>query len=267
MIHSQRLQLRQAEKRSEIADALGADEVDDAKIGELTSEMRSLDVQLAAALVSEKDSTPADQVVETSDGREIAEIHRRSSIFPYFLEATDGKLIDGAESELRSALLGDNAQVGSAPIDILLSPAERAEFYKGQLETRVVTPVAAAAVTMGSQQAIAARVFSRSIASRLANSDAFGWRGRGRLSAPRDGSDIQQSGAKRRTGCRCRQLWRGGVEPDPGDRGLRMAHRGRIQAARRRSCPARRSAQRHGESPGRSACQRQRRPRPTWKEF
>ena len=167
MIHSQRLQLRQAEKRSEIHDALGADEVDEVKIGELTSETRSLDVQLAAALLSEKDSTPADQVVETSDGREIAEIHRRSSIFPYFLEATDGKLIDGAESELRSALLGDNAQVGSAPIDILLSPAERAEFYKGQLETRVVTPVAAAAVTMGSQQAIAARVFSRSIASRL----------------------------------------------------------------------------------------------------
>ena len=104
--------------------------------------------------------------------RERRRILADSSIVPFMAEALEGKKLDGREAEVRAAVLGENAG-NEVPIDLLLNTnwlEQRALFAEGKLELRqtdAVTPVDAAALADGSQAAIAARVFTRSVAGRL----------------------------------------------------------------------------------------------------
>ena len=135
-----------------------------------TRKVSALEVEYRAALVTEQDAEQA-RAVADPDGEETERrrILARANVMPFVMEATEGKRVDGAELEVRSAILGD-AGDGHMPIDLLLAPDElerRASNRPIEHRADAVTPVAAAALADGSQASVLERVFSRSIAARL----------------------------------------------------------------------------------------------------
>ena len=129
----------------------------------IRAEMRKLEEELQDALILEPEPETRRS---SSENREIATLHQRSEFHRFIDEVREKRELDGAEAELRNALLGDDAKPGLVPVEMLLSAGERRAMAEGR-EVRAITPVAAGAVTEGSQQGVAARVFSRSIISRL----------------------------------------------------------------------------------------------------
>ena len=152
MLESQRLQIQLSECRTKL-NAL-ADDAPDADRDALVTEYNGLESRFRAALVKEAEAIEA-APVEDGQPAEVRGLLGRASIANYLLESAGGRAIAGAESELRSALLGDDALEGMFPIDLLLpnaAPEQRAD---------VVTDVSAAA-TQANQQSIVARVFAMS---------------------------------------------------------------------------------------------------------
>ena len=97
----------------------------------------------------------------------MVELRQKSTIVGFYRGAHAGKL-EGAEAEFRAATLGKGAgQTNHLPIDMLLSPNEfRHDEHPGR-GTGGNTSGNHAALSEGSQQTIAGRVFARSIATFL----------------------------------------------------------------------------------------------------
>ena len=166
MLSSQRLLIEQSEVRQRLSAALGKDELTDderAKMDADTKRAQQIETEYRAALVVEGE--PTETPSEDGEGRELRELEQRASIGNYASEIINDIVLTGAELELRAAVFGDNVNRGTFPLQMLLSPAELRAWHDrhNERETRARTPVAAAAVTEGNQESIAARVFSRSV--------------------------------------------------------------------------------------------------------
>ena len=142
-----------------------------AKIDQLTRKLNSLEVEYRAQLVTEDDDETrernADPAPEPQE-RELRSLMARSSLVPFLMEAVADRTLDGVEHECRQAVLGDHAESGTVPLDLLL-PVDVLEQRAGSLEVRAdaVTPVASAALADGSQASVLERVFTRTVAARL----------------------------------------------------------------------------------------------------
>ena len=117
MTRLQKIRLRQSEVRSKIAAELDRSEEErtEGELERLTREAQSVEVELRAALTIEQEQAIPD-TVETPEGRELAELFRRSSLAEFVNETLTGAPLDGANLELRSHLLGEN-MVGYLPLD------------------------------------------------------------------------------------------------------------------------------------------------------
>lgn len=144
------------------------------KMDEATRTVTRLETEYRAAVVREsgdEQRAEAENQVETrqdedeAESREVRRLLIRSSLVPFLVEAVDGQPLEGAEKEVRAAILGDDAKAGRVPFDMLLPPPDivRPEEHRAD----VVTPVAAAALADGSQASVLERVFARSVAARL----------------------------------------------------------------------------------------------------
>lgn len=160
----QQLQLRESELRTAIGDGLLAENPDQDKLASLTEEMRDLQVQIRAALVTadaQEVITPREEVQEDSEARELRSLVERSSIIRYVQPLSEGRHPEGAEAELQQAYQLDSSEM---PIDMLLPPDEpEAEEQRAD----AVTTVAAVARDFGRQATILDRVFTRTVARRL----------------------------------------------------------------------------------------------------
>ena len=167
MLKSQKIAIAMSEKREAINtldDDAAAEEFDT-----LTKEYGQLESRYRGALTVEgADMDATDMNADTdSETRELRSIERKAMLGNYLMEAVQQKHVVGAERELRAAIMADNDAPGKIPLQMLLSRRELDVVHKSEMEHRAVTPVAAAALSEGSQETIAARVFSRSIAGRL----------------------------------------------------------------------------------------------------
>ena len=165
MLESQRLSVQMSETREALNtmpdDAAAED------YNTLTGKYGVLEAKYRAALITEGAAAANAPTPDTSEMREIRAIESRSNLAAFVSEAIHQQPVSGAESEYRSAIMGEHARPGSVPIQMLLSDRELAEWRESQSETRAVTPVASGALSAGSQASIAARIFTRSIAGRL----------------------------------------------------------------------------------------------------
>ena len=77
------------------------------------------------------------------DGEEVErrKLLSRSSVVPFIMEAADGRALDGAEREVRAAVLGDDGGA-MMPIDLLLNPDESETRAQTEYRADTVTPVA-----------------------------------------------------------------------------------------------------------------------------
>ena len=137
----------------------------DAELATLETEYGALEVRERAAIIAEDaNGTPPTPSEGNGEGRELAELETRAAFGNFLNEVINDTNLDGAESELRAAVLGADARRGFVPLQMLLSPAELREWQeRNEPETRARTPVVSAARTEGNQDSIAARVFSRSV--------------------------------------------------------------------------------------------------------
>ena len=168
MTRLQKIQLRQSEVRSKIAAELDKTEEErtEGKLERLTREAQAVEVELRAALTIEQEQAIPD-TIETPEGRELAELFRRSSLAAFVGETLTGAPLEGANVELRSHLLGEN-MVGYLPLDLLLEPDERFRGGEGgRFETRADAVTNVATAIQDNQNTIAARVFARSATAYL----------------------------------------------------------------------------------------------------
>lgn len=151
------------EKRNKLPETDQPSAEDVRALDEATKRVTTLETEYRAAVVIEAEQEEQRRQADPDSAElEKRRLMARSSVDPFILEATDGKAITGAESELRSAVFGDADDTGNMmPIDLLLPPDD--------LEKRAdtVTPVDSAALADGSQASILERIFTRSVAARL----------------------------------------------------------------------------------------------------
>lgn len=128
MTNLQKLQTRAIEIRAELAeladpDAALTDETR-AKLRELRTELRDVEEKRAALSLSEavqaEDETPETGDAETRERRELV---RRASLTAYVKGITSGRLLSGAEGELREAL---SCEANEIPFE-MFEPETRAE--------------------------------------------------------------------------------------------------------------------------------------------
>ena len=162
MTRTQRIQLAMSETRQKLGELLDLEERSEeqqAEIDGLAQKARNLDRDLQAALLAEPE--PREIRTETTgEGREANKLLRRSRLGNYLRAALTGGQVDGAERELRAALLPGGGGDTTIPIDILdpgPAPEQRAD--------------AATSLSVGEYgqelAPVLSRIFSRSVASRL----------------------------------------------------------------------------------------------------
>lgn len=169
---SQTLTLELSEERSTLAEVTAklnkAAEAGDEPAAEdmaaadaSTRKIRALEVRYRAAVIAEEeeDRKAADGDPNAEPAR-LAQLEARCSVTSFLNEAVTGAEVDGAPAEFRAETLGDAAAPGFMPLRLLAVPEDREE-------KRAVTPVADAAIGLGSQAEILPRIFTRSIAAGL----------------------------------------------------------------------------------------------------
>ena len=170
MKRTQKIQLRQSEVREAMGVLLDKEDRSDEdreKLAEHGREMRTLETDFQAAILAdgepvEPERRAAPTGTEDGESKELADLHRRSSIATFLGEAVSGnELNSGPEREYRTAIMGDDARQGVVPWEMLAQPAEGREV-------RVDAATSVAGTAIGeTQQRVLDRVFTRSIASRL----------------------------------------------------------------------------------------------------
>ena len=162
MTNSQKIQLRQSEVRQRLNELSGL-EGDDftadhrAETDKLAGEYRDLETRFRAATIAESEAVPPIDR-EGSEGAEVRELVRRSSLAAYLAEAVNQSPLSGSspESELRKELLGASAQPGTLPWAVLAP--EALEVRQTDAETTIGSGVA----LPSRQNQILGRVFSAS---------------------------------------------------------------------------------------------------------
>lgn len=161
MRKSQELNIQMSEARSKLNKAIEKRNETGEMTDEIRSEMRTATTQLedleieyrAALQVEDKEDRIAS--LDGGESRELNGLLGQASIMPFLQEAVEGRRIEGAENELRQALLGDEARQGLLPIELLEERADAA------------TTIAGSATQENNQANVLERVFTRSIAKRL----------------------------------------------------------------------------------------------------
>ena len=158
MTPAQKAMLRQSELRSQLAAELekSADDRDSAALERMTKQAQAGEIELRAALVLEQNQLPADRI-DSPEGRELAALRQRSSVFDFVSEVMEGRPLDGASLEYRQAVLGN--QPGHLPLEMLLDDED--------LETRADAVSNISTATQDNQMPIAQRVFARSASTFL----------------------------------------------------------------------------------------------------
>ena len=167
MTNIQRLELRASEIRQRLNELSGIE------TGELTDEQRSemdtlsteytdVERQKRAAILAgdEPNETPEPEGGD-AETREIDGLIQRSEIGAYLTSAASGVPVDGAERELRQAILGDDVSENYMPIDILLA------LDDGELETRADAATNVADAIQRNQQNIVGRIFAETAGAYL----------------------------------------------------------------------------------------------------
>ena len=159
------------EKRNKLPNDQEPTADDTAAMDTATRKVSALEVEYRAALVTEHE-TETRRAAEGPDGEEMEKrrLLTQAKVLNFVGEAVDGRRLDGAELEVRKAVLGDEANDCTMPVDLLLPAAElehRASNRTMEHRADSVTPVAAAALSDGSDASVLERVFTRSIAARL----------------------------------------------------------------------------------------------------
>ena len=162
MTAAQKLQVRAAEIRSELVEIAEADgdltDESRAKLKELRGELRDVEERRSALALAEGGET--EETTETggapdAETRERLELVGRSSLTRYFRGIARGRLLDGAEGELREAV---ECEPNEIPFELFEPPAAEGE-------RRAVTP---APGTVGvNLQPIRPAVFAPSVLPRL----------------------------------------------------------------------------------------------------
>lgn len=164
----QKIQLRKSEIRSRLAEisALEGDALT-SEIAEerdkLMGELRDAEPQERAAIIAEDAETRAAET-RTDDGEsaEVRGLLTRSRLSAFVREAETQATLEGAESELRAAVFGDQARPGLVPWEMLLPQApERRTEKRADVATDVSNSAGA------EQQSIVGRVFAQSAAAYL----------------------------------------------------------------------------------------------------
>ena len=151
MTRTQKIQVRQSELRKEVAELLDVEkekraEDHAAKLSAATTELRSLETDLQAAILTEEpEEKPEEKDPET---REMETLAERCDVGAIFAAALEHRATEGPEAELQKHY---NLAAHQVPLDLL--------------ETRAVTP---APSSVGQQQqAIIPGVFPQSVAAFL----------------------------------------------------------------------------------------------------
>ena len=155
MTNAQRLELRASEIRQRLNELSGIE------TGELTdehrSEMETLSVEYAdverqkraAILAGDTPTETPEPESGDAETREIDGLIQRAEIREYLTSAAQGNHVQGAERELRQAILGDAVDETYMPVDILLP-----------LETRADASTDVSSAIQHSQQNIVGRIFA-----------------------------------------------------------------------------------------------------------
>ena len=167
MTNSQKIQLRQSEVRERLNELSGLEGESftpehRAEVDTLSAEFKDLEARFRAAIVAETEAVPpVDR--EGSEGREVRELVRRSSLSAYLSEAVNQNPLSGSspEAELRKTLLGEDAQPGFIPWAVL------APEVLEQRQTDADTVIAATVDIPNRQNQILGRVFAQSALSFL----------------------------------------------------------------------------------------------------
>ena len=164
----QELEIREGEIKVAMNDELdkAAEDRTEGKVEQLRTELRSVTTDLLAARELEANELPA-PTTDNPEQRELREIRQRVRVEDYYLEVFDGKLIDGAAAEYRSAMLGKEDRPSMMPLAMLMDADELHAPPDPEREVRVdaVTGITTAAVE--NQATIAGRVFNASATAYL----------------------------------------------------------------------------------------------------
>ncbi len=168
MTTKQKLELRRSEVRSRLAEIAGLDELTDEIRTEskaLETEFADLETRYRAALLSEQDNGKLDET--DTKGRKLRSLVKRASLVSYLSESVRQNEVrsGSAEAELRSELLGKNAQPGQVPLAVL-APEVVKERKRETRATDTATDVGAIGIP-NRQNQIIRRVFSQSATSFL----------------------------------------------------------------------------------------------------
>ena len=168
MTVKQKLELRRSEVRSRLAaiSCLAGDHYSDTVQTEektLQKEFGELETRYRSAVIAEgeQESTKLDQT--DTKGRKLRSLVEKASLVNFLSEsASQNELRSGSpEAELRSELLGKNAQPGHVPLAVL-APSAMEDRKRETRATDTATNVAATVAIPNRQNQIIRRVFSQS---------------------------------------------------------------------------------------------------------
>ena len=163
MTPKNRIQVRQSEVRQELNTLLQDPEADASKMDTLANELKTLEIQLRAALELEEAETRSAEPSAGSEGAEFRGLVQRVELRDYLAEAAKGSPATGAALELREHVFGASAREGLIPFQALLPTHE---------EHRVDVATAAPATGVETnQRGILARVMAASATMFLGVSD------------------------------------------------------------------------------------------------
>ena len=143
MKKSDKARIAISEKRQKLNSLLerGVTDENRAEVEKLTKELSDHEVEYRAAIVAEadEDRTAPNPDPQDAEAREFDRLLGRATVGAFIREAVNQAPVQGAEHEIRQAILGDHAEPGKVPFDVLLPRQdERREEHRAD----AVTPVA-----------------------------------------------------------------------------------------------------------------------------
>ena len=135
----QKMQLRQSEARLALGALLDttegdrADTYSEADLAKATTEVRSLEGEIQAAMVAGEDETAETVKTGSSEGREMRELVNRSNVGEIFDAALGKRPVDGASAEIQKHY---GLDVNQVPLAMLA----KSRPGDDDMETRAVTP-------------------------------------------------------------------------------------------------------------------------------
>ena len=130
MTKTQRLELRASEIRQRLNELSGMAELTDetrSEMDTLSAEYADVERQKRAAIIAGDTPSETPEPNDDAETREIDGLIQRAEIRNYLVSAAQGVGVDGAERELRQAILGEAAPETDMPIDILMPLEQRAD--------------------------------------------------------------------------------------------------------------------------------------------